>query len=341
MDPMNAGILRQSSGWQSMLMMLCACVFVGCQSMTRNQQAWQLPPQAEPALGKSANELTGLDLLPKPVQKFELDPAQPVPKVFSIEPEPKTEATLVQTSAQTTATMPVPPKPVAAPPDQGTTLPPLPAKVADPATTKVIAETLVAGSGQLNQSLIDQPDGELELSAEAGRPLKPFSEKVIADSKLIKAAVVTESLPPLKPEEPAANPGQGGILIPRMAICSAVRGRGNFVAMPDEKITPGATILVYWELEGLARGKGDKMVKLAATVELVRADRDQIVASARETLEKLAGDEPDGDYVALKWQIPLEVAPGEYRLRVSTTDQVQSASADNQTELTVAASAAK
>lgn len=125
-------------------------------------------------------------------------------------------------------------------------------------------------------------------------------------------------------------------MIPRMAICSAVRGRGNFVAIPDVNITPGATILVYWELEGLARGKADKMVKMAATVELVRADRDQIVASARETLEKLADDEPDGDYVAVKWQIPHEVAPGEYRLRVSTTDQVQSAIAENQTELTIA-----
>ncbi len=304
--------------------------------MTRNQQAWQFPPQVEPALGKSPDELTGLDLLPKPAQKFELDPAHPVPKVFSIQPELKKETSLVQTSAQTDAATKKMTLAVPALPGQETTLPPLPAKVAEPATTKIIAEKLVAGTGQLNQSLIDQPDGELELTAEAARPLQPLSDRVITDSNLIRAAVVTETLPPLKPEDPAVKSGHGGIVIPRMAICSAVRGRGNFVAIPDVNITPGATILVYWELEGLARGKADKMVKMAATVELVRADRDQIVASVRETLEKLADDEPDGDYVAVKWQIPHEVAPGEYRLRVSTTDQVQSAIAENQTELTIA-----
>lgn len=339
MDPMNAGIWRQSSGWRSISLMLSACVFAGCQSMSRSQQAWQFPPQAEPTLGKSPYELTGLDLLPKPAQKFELDPARPVPKVFSLQPEPKKETALVQTSAQATAATPQPPTPE--PPAQGITLPPLPAPVATPATTKIIVEKLVAGSGQLNKSLIDQPDGELELPTAPARPLQPLSDKVIVDSNLIKAAVVTEPLPPLKPEETAASTGQGRIIIPRVAICSAVRGRGNFVAMPDEKITPGATILVYWEMEGLARSNADKMVKLAATVELVRPDRDQIVASARETLEKVAVDESDGDYVALKWQIPPEVPPGEYRVRVSTTDQTKSASAESQTELTIRAGTVK
>jgi hypothetical protein len=358
-EPMLAAIFERNLRPIGLMLILPALAFVGCQSVTRNQQAWQFPVTAEmPIVAETKPPpQSGMDLLPKQVAKFELDPAKPVPKVFSLEANAKKDTALIQTTAQVSTLSQ--PDTVAASAAQLTNtqsktksetpviaLPPLPTPApADPSATRVIVEKLVSGSNQLSKSLIDQPEGDIEILPEAEKNPKPLAivkNTTKADANVALASGPVEpALPLLKPEEPRPNAEFGAIRIPRAAVCSAVRGLGNFVAMPEEKIVPGATILVYWEIEGLGRAKPAEMVKMSATVELIRAEGDQIIASSRETMEKIAAVSDEADFATLKWQIPPEVSPGNYRVRIITTDLSSQKRADNEVELTILANSSR
>jgi hypothetical protein len=295
--------------------------------MTRQQQAWNVPPSEllerapRPELAESA-------LPPLPNMALAATPpaTAAVPKVFSLDKPPqnvpaKRDDALLQTSAQ------VPQKPeVPIVITQQASTP------IDPDTTRQIVTGLVGASTTLSSIDIDSDDN----NNEAPPTPAPIDPGVIATAavKNPKAAgpapakpPQTETIPSFPPIEILPQQNVEGseqrsiaLQIPKAAICRSVEGRGNFRAMPPEKIVPGSALLVYWELDGLTRRKSDQNAQLSATLELVRADRDQILASVRENLEKSGDLPPEGDFAAMRWQIPGDLAPGDYRIRITTVD---------------------
>lgn len=297
----------------------CAVSLAGCQSMTRQQQAWNVPPSE---LFEQTPKLDAADNKWPPLPGSAPVAAAPVPatvpKVFSVDQPPKVVApkrddALVQTSIQ------VPQKPEL----PKLSVPPAPAPI-DPETTRGIVTGLMGASSTLSTVDIDTDDDD---ETKAKQP--PVDPQVIATATSVPdlkppQPIIKTSLPPIEtlPQQNLEGPEQRSatLQIPKAAICRAVQGRGNFTAMPPEKIVPGSALLVYWELDGLTRRKVDQNAHLSATLELVRADRDQILGSVRETLEK-SGDLPSGgDFAAMRWQIPADLAPGDYRIRITTVD---------------------
>ena len=310
--------------------------------MTRQQQAWNVPP-AE--LLERAPKVDVAELSLPPLPNAAIAAAAPVPaavpKVFSINkpaqsPMPKRDEALLQTSVQ------VPQKPEM----PKLTVPATP-KPIDPETTRGIVNGLVGASATLSTVDIDSDEDDAPANKAVG-----IDPGVIATAVAVprpKAAglpslkppqpVQVASVPPIEvlPQQNVEGPQERSVTlqIPKAAICRAVQGRGNFTAMPPERIVPGSALLVYWELDGLVRRKTDQYTHLSATLELVRADRDQILGSVRETLEK-SGDQPaDGDFAAMRWQIPTDLAPGDYRIRITTMDLNGKSTDQTDVDLTV------
>jgi hypothetical protein len=115
--------------------------------------------------------------------------------------------------------------------------------------------------------------------------------------------------------------------IPKAAVCRSVHGRGHFEALPGYMWRPGSTVLVYWEMDGLTREPARKSASFAAVVELLATDRDAILASVRETGESIGEASAEGDFAALRWTIPADIPAGEYRIRVTATDNLTKAAA--------------
>ncbi len=125
------------------------------------------------------------------------------------------------------------------------------------------------------------------------------------------------------------------LVIPKAAICKAVEGRGRFRALPAHLRAPGSPVIVYWELDGLSRDSTSRTAEFTAVVELLASDRDEILASVRETVRETSAAPAEGDFAALRWTIPSEIATGEYRIRISVTETASKRSATAQIDLPV------
>jgi hypothetical protein len=80
-------------------------------------------------------------------------------------------------------------------------------------------------------------------------------------------------------------------------------------------------------MDGLTREPARKSASFAAVVELLATDRDAILASVRETGESIGEASAEGDFAALRWTIPADIPAGEYRIRVTATDNLTKAAA--------------
>jgi hypothetical protein len=125
------------------------------------------------------------------------------------------------------------------------------------------------------------------------------------------------------------------ISIPRAAICKSVEGRGRFVALPEQARLPGAPMIIYWEMDKLTREMAGQSVAFTALVELVSTDRDEILASAREIVRDSGPEPAEGDFAALRWRLPVELAPGDYRIRISVTEESTGNTATTQLDFPV------
>jgi len=310
--------------------------------MTRQQQAWNVTP-SELMERAPRPELAENALPPLPNTALAATPpaTAAVPKVFSVDKPlqnvpAKRDDALLQTSAQ------VPQKPEA--PSVITRQASTPI---DPETTRQIVNGLVGASNTLSTIDIDSDDN----NNDAPPTPAPMDAGVIATAAVKNPKAVEPA--PAKPSQPETIPSfppievlpqqnlegpeqrSSALQIPKAAICRSVEGRGNFRAMPPEKIVPGSAVLVYWELDGLTRRKSDQNAQLSATLELVRADRDQILASVRENLEKAGDLPPEGDFAAMRWQVPADLAPGDYRIRITTVDLNGKSTDQSDVDLTV------
>jgi|GEM_PF-6601496 len=227
----------------------------------------------------------------------------------------------------------------------------------DPKTTQQIVKRIVGASDELirTSSVQHAVDDEPILPSFA-RPMrnhgqqresneKPIAASAIPDAARGIAALTGPARPPLEtiPAEAAeivmdrskAASSQPSISIPRAAICKSVDGRGRFVALPEHARVPGAPMIIYWEMDKLARAKPGQSVAFTALVELVSTERDEILASARETVRDSGPEPAEGDFAALRWRIPSELAPGDYRIRISVTEESTRQTAKSQLEFPV------
>lgn len=336
--------------------MLFASLVAGCQSMTRqqtttfaetpdffdktpaliaNQPVFTLPKQTE-ALANNTQ-----------LQSFKKVAVETVPAI------PKLDTALVQTTAHT-ATAPVMIEPKL---PKTIKLAPTPKPLAtDPESTRKIISSLLNSSNSIKAAAQDslppepflppplkfaQTDTMVRKAAASDTPVKqpeqslkiPVAAPVVANKMPLPAL---EKLPQVKTELVVQNQVTD-FQIPKAAICRSIKGRGNFVAMPMEKCQPGSTILVYWEMDGLTRKMPNQSASIAATVELVRSDRESIVASVRENLEKSGKTPLEGDFAAMQWTIPADLQPGDYRIRITATDQNKKISNQTDLDLTIVA----
>jgi hypothetical protein len=92
-------------------------------------------------------------------------------------------------------------------------------------------------------------------------------------------------------------------------------------------------VIIYWELDGLARDTASRAAEFTAVIELLSSDREEILASVRETVRETGAAPLEGDYAALRWTIPAEIAAGEYRIRISVTEAASKRSATTEIDL--------
>lgn len=300
-------------------------VSAGCQSLTQNQQAWQVPHFMKEQ-DDQAVEVAETILPPLPsASLYELDPSKPVPKIFSVDAKPVADSALVQTSA----TLPTAQeKAVKNGPE-----------IVSPQDALKVVEKLVQGTSALQRDMTssDESASPVDVNLQKAQSITVASASKPSTIQIkpppINAEPAIEQLPPesLSPGNSATNLADKkveSLTIPKAAICRSIKGRGHFVAMPEAYIQPGSTLLVYWELDGLSRDKISKMAQFSATVELIRSDRESIAASVRESLEKIDAADPSTDFAALKWQLPADLTAGEYTLKITTRDESAKTSAE-------------
>lgn len=322
--------------------------------MTRQQQAWKFPP-AEMLELSDKSEVANSELPPLPatVATQQSVTPSPAPKIFSLDTSAKspsgTAIALKTDSAPKplpvsaiTSARPIPVKTESAVIRTSAAIPqesalPKPETRALPAplsreATRGIVNGLVNASSTLATIDVDA-DTQDEKPPRLVDPLikQASVEKPVEPAKT--PAKPTEIVPELKPPQiahsqklppiealPPARPESSPIQISKVAVCRSVTSRGNFLAMPAEKLVPGTPLLIYWEMDGLTRRKSDHGTQLSLTVELVKSDREQIVASVRESLDKTGPAPTDGDFAVLRWQLPSDVTAGDYRIRVTAND---------------------
>lgn len=224
----------------------------------------------------------------------------------------------------------------------------------DPKSTHQIVKRIVGASDDLIRTSSEAEDDDPILPSLA-RPLlnqgqseateTPIAAAVRPDSAGAIAARSRPVRPPLEtiPAEAAeivserskAAPQKPALSIPRAAICKSVEGRGKFEALPEQARIPGSPMIVYWEMDKLAREKSGQRVAFTALVELVSTDRDEILASTRETVRETGPEPVEGDFAALRWRIPPDLASGDYRIRISVTEESTSQTATTQLEFPV------
>lgn len=317
----------QTSGCYLLGLLLATCF--GCQSLTRNQQVWQSPKSGEelshPILEMVRNEYPPLPDASLPP----FDETKPVPKVFSLDPKPVMDRNVLVTSAQISQkTTSAPTRPQSDNSFQSQSGNDYPVrKILTPDSTKKVVEKLVSGSQELTPPVSGQESNILDMNLAKVQTMperEPESSKSPSETvAILSRSPSLETLPPLRIIEQSNQEDSTGLFIPRAAICRSIQGRGNFTAMPSHRIVPGSTVLVYWEMDGLQSEKLSHHKKIAARLELIDPEFETILASVHQSIEK-EDDEvsnKDQDFAVLKWQIPNEVSPGEYRLVITTTDQ--------------------
>lgn len=285
-------------------------------------------------------ELAESTLPPLPATaRFELDSSKPVPKVFSLEAKPPVDSGLVQTSVQ------VPTDKMVNTDLAKSVVPPKPDLISPDSTRKVV-EKLVGGTQELNSDSTEESQRPVDLKIQKAQNVQSgASEKSLELTYQFldkeRESPSLETLPPLKPEEPMQLRKSESLTIPKAAVCRSIKGRGHFVAMPEAFIQPGSTVLVYWELDGLTRDKITQSARLDVTVELIRTNRESIVASVHESLEKQDTSDPLSDFAAMQWQLPADLSTGEYILRITSRDESAKTSAEYNLSMVVSAPASK
>lgn len=244
--------------------------------------------------------------------------------------------------------------PTASVPPEGVKPPPAQALVAlDPKTTQQIVKKIVGATDDilrtgLEEDLIEEgslaparsnPYGirDLRPKARSGkdtsvRPAthapagsKSATERPTLETLAAEPVDTTKPLPIASLKPP--------LLIPKAAICRAVEGRGRFLALPAHLRAPGSTVIIYWELDGLARDSSLLITEFTAIIELLALDRDEILASVRETVRETGAAPAEGDYAALRWTIPAEIDAGDYRIRISVTEAASKRKATTEIDL--------
>jgi hypothetical protein len=139
---------------------------------------------------------------------------------------------------------------------------------------------------------------------------------------------VSPPAPSAKPEPlaPLASCDQPASLgIGKLRLCRKVHGFGSFEALGESEIKAGQRFLVYCEMTGMrCEARNDSYVsRLSSKIEVTSA-RDGTIQWARELgpAEDVCGSRRHDFYVNYRVDLPKNLAPGAYRLRLTQTDLI-------------------
>jgi hypothetical protein len=219
----------------------------------------------------------------------------------------------------------------------------------DPRTTRQVVKNIVGATDDLIRTGTETSDDDpLEIPGANIRHIRDLRSGTVGspipvDEALSKRIGKSRSEPVRPPIEVLADELPRStkasqvpqLVIPKAAICKSVDGRGRFSALPAQMRSPGSTVLIYWEMDGLTRDTTSRSAAFTAVVELMSPDGDEILASVRENVRDASPAPAEGDFAALRWQIPAEIDPGDYRIRINVTEESTKKTATNQIELSL------
>lgn len=219
----------------------------------------------------------------------------------------------------------------------------------DPRTTRQVVKNIVGATDDLIRTGTETSDDDpLEIPGASTRRIRDLrsgsgGSPIPVDEALSKRIGISRSEPVRPPIEVLADELPRStkasqvpqLVIPKAAICKSVDGRGRFSALPAQMRSPGSTVLIYWEMDGLTRDTTSRSAAFTAVVELMSPDGDEILASVRENVRDASPAPAEGDFAALRWQIPAEIDPGDYRIRINVTEESTKKTATNQIELSL------
>ena len=154
----------------------------------------------------------------------------------------------------------------------------------------------------------------------------------------LSAASVPATLPKAVALFAPATPGPepAPFAINAVQLCRAIHGFGSFETMDSQKLRAGRPVLVYCEPAGLRYDqRDDEYVSHVATrVELIAADGSkvwEVDGDAEDHCRRLRHD----SFVGTQINIPKNVPPGSYSIRLTQTDVLAQRSATAEIDVTI------
>jgi hypothetical protein len=126
--------------------------------------------------------------------------------------------------------------------------------------------------------------------------------------------------------------------IATMRLCSKVTGFGSFEPVEPNALQPGRRVLVYWEMAGVEyQARRDVFVsRLAARFELrAGADGRVVWEHAPRTAEDVCPRRRHDYYASYPVELPANLEPGPYRLRLIQTDLISNRAASSEVPIMV------
>lgn len=138
---------------------------------------------------------------------------------------------------------------------------------------------------------------------------------------------------PPKPEAPEPEPP--ALEIAELRLCRKVNGFGSYEPADPDACKAGQVVFLYCEMEGVrARVEGDLFrYQLSSTVEVLPETGDRAIWSqALGTADDVCHRRRRDYYLHGRFQLPKDLDPGRYRLRLTQRDQI----ADRETSRSIA-----
>lgn len=186
------------------------------------------------------------------------------------------------------------------------------------------------------------------------RALKPLSTADSIDRKFwrgmlwsIHQSFDTKALP--RPEARAAEAvnsleealaalrQRADLEITTPVLCSKVESFGIYQEFPDYLFRPGQSMVVYWELKNFAsvETKDGFRTRTAWAFEVLDAKGTAKYQFGRDFGDDMCRNQRQDYFNVVKFTLPEDIAPGEYTLKVISTDKTTDKVAERQIRFTV------
>jgi hypothetical protein len=121
-------------------------------------------------------------------------------------------------------------------------------------------------------------------------------------------------------------------------FCDVVKSFGNYSELERYELKAGQTIVVYWEAANFAslESKDGFRTRLAASFEILDAKGKSVHQSDHPFPDDLCRQRRTDYFSAVRFQVPKELAPGDYVFKVTVRDLIRDAVCEGQRRFRVA-----